>query len=157
MADQSGFDEVAGTLVRRLLDRRTAADHWQGHLSSSALSTGTAILALHLAGQGRKHRNVDVHRLVAAGARWLVGHQNGDGGWGDTIRSRSNISTTAIVWGALSMVPAEGGRRPWPSRKPHHGCATSQGTSRRKRFAQRFSVDTARTRRSRYRYSPCSR
>jgi len=107
MADQSSFDERVGTLIRRLLDRRAAADHWQGHLASSALATGTAILALHLAGNGRNHRGADVHRLVAAGARWLVEHQNMDGGWGDTIRSRSNISTTAIIWGALSMVPAE--------------------------------------------------
>jgi squalene-hopene/tetraprenyl-beta-curcumene cyclase len=108
MADQSGFDERAATLVRRLLDRRTAADHWQGHLASSALSTGTAILALHLAGEDRKDC-VDVGRFVAAGTRWLVGNQNGDGGWGDTIRSRSNISTTAIVWGALSTMSAEEG------------------------------------------------
>ena len=109
MARQSGFGECATTLVRRLLDRRTAADHWQGHLASSALSTGTAVLALHLAAEGRDDRSTDLARLVAAGARWLVGHQNNDGGWGDTIRSRSNISTTAIVWGALSMVPAEEG------------------------------------------------
>jgi squalene-hopene/tetraprenyl-beta-curcumene cyclase len=30
--------------------------------------------------------------------------QNPDGGWGDTIRSRSNISTTAIVWASLSKI-----------------------------------------------------
>jgi squalene-hopene/tetraprenyl-beta-curcumene cyclase len=108
MADQSGVDECAATLVRRLLDRRTGAGHWQGHLASSALSTGTAILALHLAGEGRKDC-VDVGRFVAAGTRWLVGNQNSDGGWGDTIRSRSNISTTAIVWGALSTMSAEEG------------------------------------------------
>jgi squalene-hopene/tetraprenyl-beta-curcumene cyclase len=108
MADRPGLEASATALVRRLLERRTGDDHWQGHLSSSALSTGTAILALHLAGKGRKD-GVDVVGFVAAGARWLVGHQNGDGGWGDTIRSRSNISTTAIVWGALSMVPAEEG------------------------------------------------
>ena len=108
MADQSGFEQCAATLVRRLLDRRTAADHWEGHLASSALSTGTAILALHLAGEGRMDRGLDVGGFVAAGTRWLVRHQNSDGGWGDTIRSRSNISATAIVWGALSTVPADG-------------------------------------------------
>lgn len=106
MADQSRVDECAATLVDRLLARRTAADHWQGHLASSALSTGTAILALHLAAEGRKGGG-DVGRFVTAGTRWLVGNQNRDGGWGDTIRSRSNISTTAIVWGALSAMTAE--------------------------------------------------
>ena len=108
MAHHSGFDQCATALVRRLLDRRTAAGHWEGHLSSSALSTGAAVLALHLAGKGRRD-GVDIGRFVAAGRRWLVEHQNRDGGWGDTIRSRSNISTTAIVWGALSLVPAEEG------------------------------------------------
>lgn len=41
---------------------------------------------------------------VERGVRWLTEHQNIDGGWGDTVRSRSNISTTAIVWATLSAV-----------------------------------------------------
>ena len=111
MADQSGFDEARRLLVRRLLDRRTAADHWQGHLASSALSTGTAILALHLAGAKvartqRRRRSIRRRRALAG---WS-GIRTRDGGWGDTIRSRSNISTTAIVWAALSTVSAERGR-----------------------------------------------
>ena len=42
--------------------------------------------------------------FVKAGSAWLVQHQNADGGWGDTVRSRSNISTTAIVWASLSKI-----------------------------------------------------
>ena len=42
--------------------------------------------------------------FVSAGTAWLVRHQNPDGGWGDTVRSRSNISTTAIVWATLSRI-----------------------------------------------------
>src|SRR5262245_12621563 len=109
------LDECANELVRDLLERRAAVDHWEGHLASSALSTGTAILALHLARlrpdglrRGRlepSDRGVDA--LIAGGAGWLAKHQNPDGGWGDTTRSRSNISTTAIVWGALSKVAGE--------------------------------------------------
>ena len=43
-------------------------------------------------------------RAVRAGRHALAAfaHQNADGGWGDTVRSRSNISTTAIVWATLS-------------------------------------------------------
>jgi squalene-hopene/tetraprenyl-beta-curcumene cyclase len=113
-------------LVDALLARRVAPDHWDGRLASSALSTATAILALDLVRTGGGARNIPaggpVAEFVAAGARWLVAHQNEDGGWGDTIRSRSNISTTAIVWAALSVVaeadsaPAIGRARGWLDR-----------------------------------------
>ncbi|UCG33723.1 MAG: hypothetical protein JSU68_03630 [Phycisphaerales bacterium] len=33
---------------------------------------------------------------------WLAEHQNADGGWGDTVDSPSNISTTTLCWAALS-------------------------------------------------------
>ena len=39
----------------------------------------------------------------SAGAAWLAAHANTDGGWGDTPDSRSNISTTALAWGALNV------------------------------------------------------
>ena len=32
---------------------------------------------------------------------WLADHQNGDGGWGDTANSPSNISTTVLCWAAF--------------------------------------------------------
>jgi squalene-hopene/tetraprenyl-beta-curcumene cyclase len=98
-------DAAVETLVEALLQRRSAIDHWEGRLASSALSTGTAVLALHLT---HKHRNSggDLERFVRAGTGWLVENQNADGGWGDTVRSRTNISTTAIVWAALSAIAA---------------------------------------------------
>jgi squalene-hopene/tetraprenyl-beta-curcumene cyclase len=99
------LDQCSNELVSDLLERRAAVDHWEGYLASSALSTGTAIFALHLARPGNSDRGVDA--LIAAGSRWLAKHQNADGGWGDTTRSRSNISTTAIVWGALSKVAGQ--------------------------------------------------
>lgn len=102
-AASTGEDTVA-LLARRLLDRRADRDHWQGHLASSALSTGTAVLALHLTAKHREPASDALDRFVRNGAGWLIQHQNDDGGWGDTIRSRSNISTTAIVWATLSTV-----------------------------------------------------
>ena len=98
MDDLSRLDTAIGQLSDRLRDRRVAGGHWEGHLASSALSTGTAILALHLADRER------LKDAVAAGRHWLLEHQNADGGWGDTVRSRSNISTTAIVWAVLSKL-----------------------------------------------------
>ena len=47
-----------------------------------------------------------VRQLVARGAAWLAAHANADGGWGDTPDSRSNISTTALAWGALNVAPS---------------------------------------------------
>lgn len=95
-------DEFAATVRRALLDRRGAHGHWEGHLSSSALATATAVTALAVA------RRADVSAasddaLVHKGVRWLVTNVNADGGWGDTPDSVSNISTTALVWAAMAF------------------------------------------------------
>ena len=73
-----------------------AAGHWTGELSSSALSTATAIIALH------EMKRSQHNPLIAGGLRWLMATQNADGGWGDTTRSKSNISTTALCWAAIA-------------------------------------------------------
>jgi squalene-hopene/tetraprenyl-beta-curcumene cyclase len=72
--------------------------HWEGHLSSSALSTATAIVALSLVDR-EKHA-----AFIQKGAQWLCDHQNADGGWGDTTLSKSNLSTTLLCWSALHGV-----------------------------------------------------
>ena len=82
-------------LRERLLGERTAAGHWEGELSSSALSTATAVCALSLVG------GHDV--LVRDGIRWLVEDQHDDGGFGDAAGCPSNISTTTLAWATLSM------------------------------------------------------
>ena len=100
-------DSVALTtsvLCRRLLDARNSDGHWEGRLASSALSTATAIVALTLTDSQR------FERLIAAGANWLAAHRNPDGGWGDTVLSVSNISTTAVAWAAFAV--AAPGRHP---------------------------------------------
>jgi len=76
-----------------------SAGHWTGALSSSALSTATAIVALRAVDEVQ-HRD-----LIAGGLRWLAQNQNADGGWGDTVKSRSNISTTALCWAAVQASP----------------------------------------------------
>ncbi|MEQ9379718.1 MAG: prenyltransferase/squalene oxidase repeat-containing protein, partial [Pirellulales bacterium] len=106
-----------------LLSECTQRGHWVGELSSSALSTATAVSALSLV-----ERHADVGRdgnpaaksaidsvqieiiseLVCNGLQWLADHQNPDGGWGDTDKSNSNIATTMLVRAAfhLTAVPA---------------------------------------------------
>lgn len=84
-----------------LLAELTPAGHWEGELSSSALSTATAVIALAAVARDR-HGD-----LIAGGLRWLGAHQNEDGGWGDTVKSRSNISTTALCWAAFGAAGAD--------------------------------------------------
>jgi squalene-hopene/tetraprenyl-beta-curcumene cyclase len=102
------IEAALDSLARELLERRAAPDHWQGHLASSALSTATAVLALDVTAQHDRAAAARLGPVVKAGIDWLVRHQNADGGWGDTPRSRSNISTTAIVWSTLSARAGHG-------------------------------------------------
>jgi squalene-hopene/tetraprenyl-beta-curcumene cyclase len=78
-----------------LLAERNSEGFWIGELSSSALATATAIAALKLAAPDEA--------MIAQGLRWLVEHQNADGGWGDTVKSFSNISTTMLCRAALHL------------------------------------------------------
>ncbi len=82
-------------VAKRLLAERTSAGHWEGKLSSSPLSTATAVSALTLVGGH--------DALVRNGVRWLGAHQNDDGGFGDAEGCPSNLSTTTLVWATLSM------------------------------------------------------
>jgi squalene-hopene/tetraprenyl-beta-curcumene cyclase len=88
------------TALAALLAERAPAGHWVGELSTSALSTATAVMALHLVAQ---HGGAAQGDLVAGGLRWLVAHQNADGGWGDTVKSFSNISTTMLCRSAFYL------------------------------------------------------
>ena len=100
----NGQPRLAAALQRAtsaLLAEMNAAGHWTGELSSSALSTATAVVAL--AGM-----NAASHAaLIRSGLRWLSENVNADGGWGDTTRSKSNISTTALCWAAFAAANAD--------------------------------------------------
>ena len=94
---------------RALLDARTPTGHWEGELSSSALSTATAVTALALVEkvkvQSSTFKAGDSRTQIGNGLAWLAAHANADGGWGDTLLSVSNISTTALCWAAFGAVP----------------------------------------------------
>ena len=84
-----------------LLAERTPDGHWIGELSTSALSTATAVSALAIT---QKHRGTNsFDSLISGGIAWLVSHQNDDGGFGDTDKSYSNIATTYLVVAAIHL------------------------------------------------------
>jgi squalene-hopene/tetraprenyl-beta-curcumene cyclase len=87
-----------------LLAERNSAGHWEGELSSSALSTATAVTALAIVA---REAGVDYSAQTRAGLRWLAAHANDDGGWGDTPISRSNLSTTTLCWAAFGAARAD--------------------------------------------------
>ena len=91
--------DFAANSRRALLDARTVAGHWVGELSASALSTATALFTLwrHQLATGTSHRT-----RIDAGLAWLASTQNTDGGFGDTVKSVSNVSTTALCWAAFA-------------------------------------------------------
>jgi squalene-hopene/tetraprenyl-beta-curcumene cyclase len=95
-----------------LLAETTATGHWTGRLSSSALSTATAISALAIVERQAptaaglivdESRECALSQLIMTSVHWLADQQNPDGGWGDTDKSASNIATTMLVRAAFAL------------------------------------------------------
>lgn len=80
-----------------LLAQRCGGGFWRGELSSSALSTAVAAVALYQV--DRAAHQATIARALA----WISAHANADGGWGDSPDSPSNLSTTLLCWSALAL------------------------------------------------------
>ena len=92
---------VIDRLCDMLLSERNEHGIWPGELSSSALSTATSVFAL---------ASVDremYEPYIRSGMEWLVNNRNRDGGWGDTGLCKSNLSTTLLVYSAMTASPPE--------------------------------------------------
>jgi squalene-hopene/tetraprenyl-beta-curcumene cyclase len=96
-AGPAAIDESLANARERLLRERTAGGHWEGELSSSALSTATAVVALAVIDPLR-HRSI-----IDSGLDWLRRNQNVDGGFGDTPGGKSNLSTAVLCWSAFGV------------------------------------------------------
>lgn len=66
-----------------------------GYLSSSALSTALAVIALRVSTKTARGSAYD------NAVQWLLADQHTDGSWGDTSNSPGNTSTTVLAWAAL--------------------------------------------------------
>ncbi len=109
LAEMVSQSVAADDPVQKLLDEPVSEmRHWVGELSTSALSTATAIMALEQMRRQYVSAERDVPeawtRLIHGGVNWLITHQNSDGGWGDTVKSISNISTTMLCHAVLHAV-----------------------------------------------------
>jgi squalene-hopene/tetraprenyl-beta-curcumene cyclase len=84
------------TVRRQVLGELRPNRGWDGWLSSSALSTAVAVLALaHVSDEAHRH-------WITGGLDWLAANANEDGAWGDTPGSPSNMSTTLLCWSAMA-------------------------------------------------------
>lgn len=80
--------------------------HWVGQLSSSALATATAISAFGSylkCGKSNESRRPAIEAQLQRGLEWMVRQANADGGFGDTDKSKSNISTTLLAIAAVKL------------------------------------------------------
>ncbi len=99
--------ERAYALAReRLLATRGDDARWVGALSPSPLATAVAVSALCTVDRESHSER------IARGAEWLSASRNPDGGWGDTVKSRSNISTTWLARAALNLAATSGEKFP---------------------------------------------
>src|SRR5258706_10382485 len=103
--DRSTVASALAKATTALLAARNPDGVWTGELSSSALSTATAVTALTIFDQNSPKSQSENSELITAGLNWLAEHGNLDGGWGDTIQSNSNLSTTLLCWAAFQAVP----------------------------------------------------
>jgi len=102
--DRQRVEAAFKTATDTLLALRNREGYWTGELSSSALSTATAVCALAICRKNNPAAISDA--VIQRGLAWLAANANADGGWGDTTLSLSNISTTTLCWAAFGAVPA---------------------------------------------------
>lgn len=103
-ADQpltTGVSAAIDRLHQGLRQRQRDDGSWSGHLPSSAVSTGAALVALKIADP------VGSCHLVDRAAQWLRDSQASDGTWGDAPGYDGCLNATAIAVAALAISGGE--------------------------------------------------
>jgi squalene-hopene/tetraprenyl-beta-curcumene cyclase len=96
----AGHPAVAAAMehARTFLDQhRRANGAWAGELSSSALATAIASVAL------RRHAPTRLASRLCAATEWLAATQREDGGWGDAVTDAGTLNATALAVAALHL------------------------------------------------------
>lgn len=107
--DRDRLQSTCDQATQSLLDQYDhKSGHWFGRLSSSPLSTATAVVAMQTVlrrseddAPTQPYETSRLRELIDGGLAYLEKHQNVDGGWGDTDQSLSNISTTMLCHAAF--------------------------------------------------------
>ncbi len=84
---------MTDALKQFILSHRREDGFIEGHLSSSAVSTAVACVALDLYG--------GLDNAVSEGRQWLLAHCNSDGLYGDSPESPANLTATFLAYSAL--------------------------------------------------------
>ena len=141
--DAARLERAYQTALAALLAERHPDGYWVGELSTSALSTAVAVSALALV-QKATAAHGSFTPLIDGGLAWLAAHQNADGGWGDTVKSFSNISTTMLCRAAFHLTGRRGRYRRLSGARPTPGWRTRYGKDARRAGGGRPRAATAR-------------
>ena len=93
--DPQVLDDVIVATKSKIENEFNDQPYCEGRLSTSALSTAVSCIAL---------QTIDAEKYgekIYRALNWLLEHINEDGGWGDSVKSPSNLSTSLLCWAAL--------------------------------------------------------
>ena len=103
MTTEEKIQTIVNDASKRLLSMRREDGMWEGHLSSSAISTSVSIFALSVIDHEEYQKEIE------RGIQWLKQTMKPEGAWGDSIESPANMTATLLSYTALShlhQVPA---------------------------------------------------
>lgn len=95
MTTDEKIDSIISDATARLMAMRRQDGMWEGHLSSSAISTAVSVFALSVI--DRKEYSREIHR----GTQWLLQTIKPCGAWGDSVESPVNMTATLLSYVAL--------------------------------------------------------
>ena len=96
MTTEEKIQTIVNDASNRLLSMRREDGMWEGHLSSSAISTSVSIFALSVIDHERYQKEIE------RGILWLRQTMKPEGAWGDSIESPVNMTATLLSYTALS-------------------------------------------------------
>lgn len=96
MTTEEKIQTIVNDASKRLLSMRREDGMWEGHLSSSAISTSVSIFALSVIDHEEYHKEIE------RGIQWLKQTMKPEGAWGDSIESPANMTATLLSYTVLS-------------------------------------------------------